>query len=429
MKTVLYAVYCFIISIQSLFSQENFLPGFIVSAKNDTTYGKIDYRKWLQNPDRISFMDSDGNQSAYSPFDILGFHVSGESYKSATVKTEISPFKTQELNFNPDLILKTNTVFLLKLVDGSKQLFVYHDSLEKEHFYIPTDSGMTLLIYKTYLHSYKKSELFTMNIARIEPITDIRKENKTYTGQLAKYLEDCQAVFSQLSAVKYNQNSITSLFNQYKKSCQPDLVIHRLKKVSVEFGFIAGISLNSMKFGRNDVYPFSKTSYPYAPNFVAGLSIDGRLRGNADKWSLYNEFLFAPYRIQGEYLSFVNNDNHTLHKTDISVPYIRMNNMLRFKYPLNTLAIYFNAGISTGFGKIRDNSWQKDIKFYSTEKQELETAIKFNDSFELGFNAGLGCKYRHWSIDARWEKGDGMSTLSALKSHTLRYYFLLGYSL
>ncbi|HLO60297.1 MAG TPA: hypothetical protein VK179_16215 [Bacteroidales bacterium] len=427
MKTVLFIVYWLVVAFQSLYSQENFIEGYIVSTKNDTLYGKIDYREWLQNPERIDFLNSNSKITAYSPYDILGFNVSGESYKSATVKTEQSPVNTQELNFSPELILKTKTVFLLNLVDGEKQLFVYHDSLGKEHFYIPTDSGMTLLIYKVYLHSYTKSELFTLNIGRTEPITDIRMENKTYTGQLAKYLEDCQPVFSQLSAVRYTQNDITELFNQYKKSCHPELAIHRIKKITIEFGFVTGISLNSMKFGNNETYAFSKTSYSYFPNIVAGFSIDARLRGNSNKWSIYNEVLVAPYHIEGEYLSYRNNDWYTLHKTEISVPYTRMNNMLRFRYPLKKLFLSVNAGLSTGYGRIRHNSWQKDIKQYSIEKQELETAIRFTDSFDLGFNAGFGCRYRRWSIDARWEKGDGMSTLSALKSHTLRYYFLLGY--
>jgi hypothetical protein len=369
-------------------------------------------------------MNTSGNKTTYKPNDISGFKVSDEVYKSATVKVEQSPRKTQELNFNADLIFKTKTVFLLNLADGVKQLFVYNDSLGKEHFYIPTDSGMTLLIYKTYLHTYDNSEMHSQTLGS----TNVRKENKTYSGQLAKYLEDCSSIFPKLSAVQYNQNDLIGFFNLYKKSCHPEIVTRKAKKVTVKFGLVAGLSLNSIKFSKSDVYEYWKTSYAYKTNFVAGVNLNVILRGHGEKWSLYNELLFAPYHIEGEYISFINSDRYTSHNTEISVPYVRMNNMIRFKYPLNKFSVFINAGLTTGFGKVKDNYWEKFAKNYAIENRQTGEAIKEVDSFEMGLNAGLGAEYGHFSLNTRWESGDGMSHIMTFKSNTRRFYFLLGYS-
>ena len=44
----------FIISFQKTFSQENYLPGYVIKQDADTLYGYLDYRNWEKNPNKIN---------------------------------------------------------------------------------------------------------------------------------------------------------------------------------------------------------------------------------------------------------------------------------------------------------------------------------------------------------------------------------------
>ena len=57
----------------SLFSQQNFVPGYIIQQGGDTLKGFIDYRNWAKNPAKIKFKKTEqAAVTEYKPFDILG---------------------------------------------------------------------------------------------------------------------------------------------------------------------------------------------------------------------------------------------------------------------------------------------------------------------------------------------------------------------
>jgi hypothetical protein len=69
------------------FSQENYVPGFIIKLNGDTTHGFIDYH-------------------------IRGFWVSDRIYESAVVQVETSPDDMDNLLYNGSFYYRTDSAFL-----------------------------------------------------------------------------------------------------------------------------------------------------------------------------------------------------------------------------------------------------------------------------------------------------------------------------
>jgi hypothetical protein len=408
----------------SSFSQENFEKGFIITLKGDTAQGLIDFQKWSVNPSNITFKKTGNNEKiSYTPLDISGFGVAGEIYKSAMVEAEKSPYLTNDLNFDAGLKLDMDTVFLYAIVEGKKGLYHYQMPNGRDNFYISSGNAYSLLVQKTYLRNVKKADNPGVNYAD----TYIKTENKTYLGQLAEYMNDCSSIPARLNSVEYTQTALYKLFQIYQKDCAQGLNVKKTRSMTTQFGAMAGVSLNSLKWGYNSVFDYSRTDYNFHPGIAAGLFLDALFRGNNGKWSLHNELLFAPYKVTGEYRQYINEERNTITTTEIEAAYIRMNNMIRFRYPVGDFSVFVNAGVSNAISMKNSTYFKREITYFVTHETEEGDALASTDKYELGFNVGLGLGYKNWTLDARWEQGDGMSTLALLKSTTKRIYFLVGY--
>ncbi len=54
MKKILFLLFCILVY-SNVFSQKNYLPGYIINNEKDTIKGYINYRNWNINPKKISF--------------------------------------------------------------------------------------------------------------------------------------------------------------------------------------------------------------------------------------------------------------------------------------------------------------------------------------------------------------------------------------
>lgn len=404
-----------ILIFQSSFCQENYLPGHLIALNGDTIHGFIDYRNWSKNPNKIYFSGRiDGEMHIYTPNDLIGFSVQDEIYVSAIVKTEISPTKTNELQYDPELIINIDTVFLQTMIQGSKSLYYYKGSNAKDQFYIKEDSSFNLLIYKRYLKKHEGTNVISVN--------------KKYLGQLTFYFKDCPSIQSKLGNTKYNKKSIENLFLFYYDCTQSKVEFHKkTEKLSIEIGILAGVSLTSIKFRSDDFDCLVNADFPLSVNFSAGLFLDVILPRNQRKWSIYNEIIFTSYKFDDRHIDYENENKYTITYTEIGYSYLKLINMLRFKYPVGNLFVYINAGISNGFAISETNYEKEESKYYSIEKVKEGKALNETRKYEQGLVFGLGTKFKKYSFEMRYEIGSGISTYSALKSSTNRYYFLFGY--
>lgn len=86
-----------------------------------------------------------------------------------------------------------------------------------------------------------------------------------------------------------------------------------------------------------------------------------------------------------------------------------------------------NLGVSNGY-TIAERNYQKTYsRIHSTERIRESEAIEEPRRHEHAFLIGAGAKYHKFSIEFRYENGNGMAMSSNLNSITKRYYVLGGY--
>lgn len=344
--------------------------------------------------------------------DIIEFQVHSKIYVSVVVQSEQSSVKTHELDHSPSLQISTDSTFLLTLVRGARSLYFNRGEAGNENFYIPGDYGFDLLVYKRYINDADG------NIS----------ENKKYIGQLALYLRDCREIQSLLKDLSYTQHSLMNLFQKYFScvSSTPDhLKIKEKRKPDI--GALVGLSMTTLDFKGTGYRYLVDTDYDLSVNLAMGLFFNARLAGNQGKWSISNELMLAFYECEGEYTDYENEDKYSIISTAIGSGFLRINSMIRYTYPVKKLQPYVNAGFSVGLVFMQSNDKRTYTKFYSSEKVERDEALGAFRNYELSCLAGIGARYGRFHLESRYERGNGMSEYSGIKSITQRIYILLGY--
>ncbi len=401
----------FLLMFQAIFSQENYITGYIVSFKGDTLHGYIDYRNWEKNPKKISFKEKlTDDKVVFFPTEIKAFGVIGDNYESAIIKTEVSPVKTGALEYDKDLRFETDTTFLQVLLKGEKSLFAYTNRLGEVQFYIKMGSSYELLVYKRYLEEKNDQTIVS--------------ENNKYLGQLSYYLNDCPSVRTKLPTTKYSRRSIENLFLFYDKCTNSKIDFQKkVEDASIQFGVIAGLSTTSLKFSSIYKQTFAYLLYANLSNSInvtGGLYLDYLLPRNLKKWSVCTEFLYSSYKFDAT----IKENNYSTTYFTLGYSYLKMVNMVRYKYPVGKCILFINGGISSGYAISSTNYKRVESELYGVETGK---ALDSYRGIELGLTLGIGAEFQRYSFELLHERGNGMSTYTSLSSNSYRYYFLVGY--
>jgi len=409
-----------IVLLQAAFSQENYLPGFIIRLKGDTVKGFIDYRNWETNPDKISFKETlSSDKAIYSPNDIKQFNVKDESYESALIETEVSPDKLNELQSNNDLTFETEIAFLQSMIKGTKSLYYYKNKIGKDQFYIKHDTGYELLTYKKYLVPQNGGSAVA--------------ENKKFLGQLSLYLSDCPTIQSQLKFTEYNKATLLKLFQFYYNYTHTGIKFQKeTEKIKTEFGVLGGMSTTSLKFKSNSItfIYLAQPTFTKSNDLEASLFLNVIIPRNNGKLSIYNELNFTHYNISGQYdkadlYAPTNNFSHTY--TNFIYAHLNVVNMVRYRYPLKGFALFMGVGMSNGFAISSTNYEKVESTFYGTTTVLESKAIKSSRTYEQGLVFDLGTNFNIFTAEIRYQKGNGMSDEGPLNSSTTRLSFLVGF--
>jgi hypothetical protein len=406
-------------------AQENYISGYILKLNGDTLKGLVDYRNWAKNPNIIRFkITTADNVREFKPLDIAGFGAKDEIYKSAVVKVDGSS-KNGIISESPMFSFRTDTAFLQTFYQGSKSLYFYKDRNDQDNFYIYNNSVYELLEYKKYIKKGSDEHEFLT-------------ENKRYVGQLLVYLQDCKNIDVKLKKIAYTDKSLQSLFEYYYSQKKTETVVKRTnEKFKLEFGIVAGISMIDLRFvSASSVFdPLPKAKFGNTLSPVGGLSLNVVIPRNNGKWSIYNELFYNSYNTTAVYNDFHSAEYYDIHYYKVGYAYGKINNMLRFKYPLKNAFIFVNAGLSNGF-ILHETNVDSITRRYNgvttTRVQKIVADGGENDTFsakkhELGFLVGFGGIYKKFSAEFRLEAGTGFSKYIALDANANRYNLLFGY--
>lgn len=289
------------------------------------------------------------------------------------------------------------------------------NKMGKDQFYIWQDSDYKLLIYKKYLKRQDGGETGTA-VA----------ENRKYTGQLLFYLQDCPSIQLKLKNIEYSKRSMTNLFDYYYDCTQSEFDFQKkTEKTVLEFGVLSGLSLTSVKFNAIDFLKFADMNL--SSNLLAGIFFEVIPPRNRRKWSLNNELTYSSYKTTGRYNDFESENKYTVYNSMIGFSYLKMNNMIRYKYLIGDYSIFANAGISNGYAIGETNYLKKEYNIYSNESTSEGKALNETRKYEQGYLLGFGTKFRNYGFEFRYEKGNGMSASRQIKATTTKYYFILSY--
>ncbi len=313
-----------------------------------------------------------------------------------------------------EIKLEKTFTFLQTLVQGSRSLYYLFDQQGIDQFYIWQDSAYQLLIQKRFLEKQRTRRVIS--------------ENRTFVRQLKAYLSDCPTINEKLKNIKYSKYELEKLFLHYYECTSSEMAFYKqAEKLSLEAGILSGISLTSLKFIDEENAPsLTKANYSRSTDIAAGVFLDIILPRSSKKWIIRNEITYSSYDVSGRYSIIIDENNYQYIDTEFGYTYLKMNNMLRYRYPTK-LALFANVGFSNGWAIQETNYARQETILDGAEKIVEDKALAETRIFEQGLLAGLGVQHNNLSFEIRYERGNGMDIYSPLKSLTQRWYLLLGY--
>jgi len=388
-----------------LVAQGNYQTGIIVTNSGDTLDGLIEYKRWDRSPGRISFKTS-SESKVYAPLDIKAFMVANETYVSAIVDVDISPFKIGELDGVSQPIFSKDTVFLQSLIEGERSLLYLKDESGKNHFYIYDEGSYVSLVYKQYTIVTKTS-------------SKALKENTAYKGVLALYLKDVPDMQRKLANTRYNTPSLTKLFEYYyEQSSSAMKYSNKRQEGRFEFGISTGASLATLNFSGTQDY---LTALDFEPsiNPVFGFFCNMKLlRSNG--WRITNDFFYSAINFTDE--KFVESIPDYTASVSFKIDYLKTAHMLQVNL-LKKRSLYAAAGFATGFALAQSSQTMITYTTGTKSVQDLDPK-----KFDFGYVGGLGFHASRWNLEARYEySATGLTNLVGQNSKVSRIFVFVKY--
>ena len=402
------------------YSQKNYLPAYIIQNNGDTLKGFIDYRNWKKIPADFSFKSTMNDVTkVLKPGDIKEVSVNGEKYISQNVDIIEGPNFLDFLPLESTITIEKVKCFLLELSSGSKSLYYYENQNVRQQYYIKQGDSVVLLIYTKYIDKSGKA--------------DVIRENEKFKGQLAFYLVDCKTIQNQLEKTTYNKESLVDLFNHYYNCSNTKTSYQKTAdKSHSKFGITAGTTLTTLDLESTDITfnPITAPEYSKSVNFTVGAYYDYVFLRNMEKWSFYNELAWHGYECVGYYNTYVSENEYSNSTNTMGLNYLKLTSMIRYKYPIKKASIFCNLGISNNYALSAGmkNYKETETMFYGRETTKVTPIFTDLRRYEFGLVIGIGARYKHFNIETRFEKGNGMSSNYAVKSTTYRYSMFLSYS-
>jgi len=400
----------------TVFSQVHFEPGYIVRETGDTVRGSIAFSRKQSNPKAIAFRENPASKVIeLTPKAITGFGLTNELYISAVVQIDRTPYNERNLLFAHAVELTTDTVFLQALTTGSKSLLKLADTNGKTHFIIQDGKKFTTLAYKEYLQTVNGGN----KLVKVE----------TYKEQLRLYLQDCPNIGEQIQTTSYHDRHLADLFAGYY-SCngaKPGFV-KKADRFRLDAGLLLGGSGTRVMFRSQTYKELANTQYNQFNSPVIGVFLDLGLPINNRQWSLANELIYTGYSVKGQYTDHESKSIFTVYTTSFDYHYLKLNTLLRYKYPFGKTFIYSNAGISNGAAVSGSTHKKQERHVYSSITNSEGPAMRYTKKHELGYVLGIGGGYKRTQFELRYEAANGMSKSPDPGSITRRIYGLLAYA-
>jgi hypothetical protein len=236
--------------------------------------------------------------------------------------------------------------------------------------------------------------------------------------------------------MKYDGQHLKRLFDAYYACTQTQVKFEEKKeKYPLEFGVLLGGTHTQIAFNsESGALNTDLTGQPFSTDvgFTGGFFFDVIRPRNHRKWSFNNELVYTSYKVDRTYYRGPQSaDVYDYFYTRLKYTYLKINTMVRFKYPIGKVYVFANAGISNGY-VISGSDYKKRVYRNSWSDEFVMEGRPFTNGmrrYEFGFLAGLGVRYNRYAVEGRYDRSNGMLDYIDVQSQVTKLSFLLTYRL
>lgn len=392
-------------------AQGNFRSGYIVTQNRDSLAGEIDFKDWGLNPVHISFrLGATARSSEFSVKDLVAFGVNGERYESHLV--HLFPYSTRlESLESGDGTEKEydTTVFLEVVASGRLTLWEYRTT-GGVNYYFFNGSGD------------KPEELRMITKMQTKEGISVMEQEELFKNQLGFLLKDCPAAAGLAASARYNAASLEKLFFIYN-NCGKDTTDKKKEGIRVQVFPLAGYFSSKVRFVGADVS--AAQVYPAFSSLAGGMGALFILPRKRQQLSLVTDLLWQRFQSASNTVA-VNSFTTASGHLDYSLLNVEL--LFRYRYPTNGLRPFVEAGManSIGFGLSCYQTYVDDIHHSTTKQPLLDGGLRH---YLLGWILGAGISAKRWTVEGRFEAGNGLSNVEGTASPTTSWYALFSYAL
>lgn len=433
---------------QTLSGQKSFHPGYIVTNDNAQVMGLIDISGLKTDSYSISFRETDTSMVlTFTPSMVKAFKYDSDYYVSAEVEADMSADSPEKLlerltmadavhakafmeanNAYVEKVIPTGDVqyrsgdtimtlkpdniklniFLKAVVAGTVNLFYFRDNLGKEHFYISN----------TYGTKEELNRLFYADNTKL--VSLVVYEVDYYKPQLIKYMAGDADFEKRVLKTQYNLNSLAKLVNDYNTSTSRGAVMISSQETIIKYGVTAGGGLINLNFISHSS-PLDYIDFGYKPIFMAGGKVEVNFPGAQRRFSLVSDLSARYFKTDG-----TGSKPYYEYSSSFEVAYVQVSPMIRFRITEGDIYPFVNAGFFYSFFIMNENSITEEHYGNTMEYDAIsDDGLRKQ---EQGFNLGAGMNIKKFSLEGRYEFGNGYSKAISMQSLTGTLLFSATYT-
>lgn len=352
-----------------------FQEGYIITNKNDTLFGFVEFADKGKTPEVCNFITAlDEPVKTYNPGEIKAFRYLEGKY-----------FVSREIIIDS----VASNVYLEWLIKGKASILSYAPNRTQIQYFILLENDSIYELENT-------KQMRELNGRNFEI------EKKEYKGVLTAYLSDCPSIFSDIRTSSFNSKSFVKIAKEYHETtCDTEECIIYADE-SRKLKFSVGFALNtfSPRVTLNDDLPEDLYA---SQTFGYGLALDiSNLSFISNRLSIrtkivYNNIL---YSYDAENLYWADDDDVMEVKT-LKIP-------LQFTYSFfNTkLTPYLSVGVTPNI-RIDYKELNHLLVNHVTSHYDYEYGLS---PFQIGYGGALGVKYAFsskyaLSLECNYERG------------------------
>lgn len=359
----------------TIFGQQNFQPGYIITNNNEKVNGWIDKRESLFNQKHCNFKTDSLSKtfSEYLPTQIKAYRFNDSKYYASQIISTING---------------TDTVFLECLLSGKVSLW-YYSTLQYESYYVEQDGNLTELDNRdlgyVYNSNYKDGQKFQRLSDKDGQTAQYTRNSEKYKGILKYTFRDCPEIYSRLTRLKYNKKSLIDISKDYhQRVCKTeDCIIYEktIPKTKWYFGAFVMPRIQTIQL-KYDV--FNQLDITLQPTKTIDFGAFIQVNNKDISERLFFQLAGYYSKLNAEKDIVISNITNK-YNLSTSILTIEPGAIYKFSYP--KVKPYISAGMP--FGKILDNN----LKLTKSSNYSHPMESQLDNKIIIGANIGIGVEY------------------------------------